>query len=355
MRFLIQITCFLFLSSCSSKITKDKAGRVAVINEAIRELLHSDIYLNFNGSILVAKNGKIIAEQSYGFVDINKTALITSESRFNVGSAAKEIPGIAILDLIAEGKLSYQDNLSNYLDYLPSWSRKITIRDLLFYESGLPHMNLLTSNSDKNAINDIKKIDSLLFEPRSSYLYSNWNNFLQAQLVETVVGIDFQSYIKRRYFDPLKMYGAIYTSNPPKITKNITKSYHRLIGDDALNNSNFKHFELCFGPLYMTPQDLLKWVEYVRIKYQKDGVGSKEFFTETTVEKQGPLGVIEKALNKVSIHRHGGAAYSFETLIYRNYRDGIAIILMTNSSRPHELDRLSDSILEILNKNHRPD
>ncbi len=318
------------------------------INEAIRQLVHSGSHSTFNGSVLVAKNGKIIAAQSRGFIDIERTALITSESRFNIGSAAKEIPGIAILDLVNEGKLSYQDNLRLYLEDLPAWSMKVTIKDLLFYESGLPDMNLLTANSDENAIKEIKKMDSLMFEPRSNYLYSNWNNFLQAQIVEKVVGSDFQSYIKRKYFDRLKMSGAVYTSNPPKITKNITKSYNRLNGDDASNNPVFKHFELCFGPLYKRPVDLLKWVEYVQAKYKKGGVGVEEFFTKTTIQKQGPLGIIERDAKRITAHKHGGIAYSFETLIYRNYSDGISIILMTNSLRPQELDSLRDHILEII-------
>lgn len=269
MRLLSLSILIVIIFSCTPQISKKSTKTLHQANKSIHLLLRSEAYATFNGSILVAKKGNIIIQQNYGYTDFNKTSLITNESKFNIGSAAKEIPAVALLELINEGKLDYNDPINKYLTYLPSWSKNITIKDLLFYKSGLPQMDLLVANSDEHAINEIIKIESLLFEPGSNYLYSNWNNFLQAKMVEAVLNVDFQFYIKEKYFDPLKMNGAIYNSNPPRTTKNITKSYDRVNGDDAQHNPNYKNFELCFGPLYMTPADLLKWVDYVQFKYRK--------------------------------------------------------------------------------------
>lgn len=92
---------------------------------------------------------------------MEKSAPITGQSRFNIGSACKEIPGLAILELIEQGKLDYKDKVDRFLDYLPDWAGRITIEDLLFYRSGLPPIDFRSSNNDENTVKDLQKVDQL--------------------------------------------------------------------------------------------------------------------------------------------------------------------------------------------------
>lgn len=345
---LANIFIFLVLASLwSCKINKELSVEKE-LNRTIKKLISIHGQGQFNGSILLAKGPHILLRQHHGFIDIQKTKLIDGQSRFNIGSAAKEIPAMAILDLIEKGKVDYKDTIAQYLDHLPPWAGRITIRDLLFYESGLPPINFLTSNSDDHAKRDLKKIDALLFEPGEGYLYSNWNNFLQAKIVESVVKMDFRLWAKQYFFDPLEMNDAVYTSNPPDITNNITRSYSQEYGDDILNNPRFKHFELCYAPLYMTTMDLFKWIEYVHQKYQTGGKGIAGFFQPSSLNRQGPLGIIKQEGDIVRFHIHGGAAYSFEIQTYKDYQKELTIILMTNNSTAVDLEELRDEVLKIL-------
>ena len=41
---------------------------------------------NFNGNVLVVKNGEILYENSFGFADASKTTQLTKDYRFGLGS-----------------------------------------------------------------------------------------------------------------------------------------------------------------------------------------------------------------------------------------------------------------------------
>lgn len=350
MKTLLIFVAGLLIITGSCGIKHQKALDKREINEDIQALITIGSAGPFSGSLLVAQDGEIFVQQNYGFIDFEKSASITNQSRFNIGSAAKEVSSVAILDLIERGKLDYADPVNEYLDYLPKWAEKVTIRDLLYYKSGLPPVDFLKTKTDELAIKELQRLDALTFEPGTDYLYSNWNNFLQAKIVESIVGMDFPSWVKQQFFDPLGMQGAFYGSTLPSVTENITKAFSQHYGDDVANHPNFKIFELCYAPLYMTPEDLFKWVEYVSRKYQEGGKAIAPFFQATTIEQQGPVGVIKKEGDQVTTHIHGGGSYSFETLIYRDYQKDFTIIMMSNDGYSNDLDKLRDNILEIIDR-----
>ena len=336
----------LFIHFCACKSASKYSQSLDL---AVRKVILSQGDSTLNGSLLVAEHGKIVALQHFGHTDADSTSLITRRSRFNVGSAAKEIPGIAILDLIQNGKLAFDQNINTVLKDLPAWADEITIEHLLFYRSGLPPIKFQSSNSDHNANRDLRNIPRLLFKPGQGYLYSNWNNFLQAQIIQAKTGMNFQTYVNDKYFKPLGIRESFYASTSPVESKNMTRSFSLRLGDDELHNPNFKKFELCHAPLYMTIEDLFRWVEFVSRKYEAEKMEVVSFFKPTDIYNQGPLGVMEYDQSKNLIHKHGGAAYSFRTLIYRNYQTGFTILIMTNKESPrHQLNEIRDSIIDIM-------
>ncbi|MCB0629416.1 MAG: serine hydrolase domain-containing protein [Saprospiraceae bacterium] len=333
----------VIMSACSAN--KQQSRETEQLNTAVRQIILSNSEDTLNGSILIAKGPDILVRQNYGFIDVAKTAPITDQSRFNIGSACKEIPGMAILELIRLGKMSYDDKLDRYLKDLPTWAGKISIRDLLFYKSGLPPFNFVTSGNDEFALANLRYIENLPFEPGTHYLYDNWNNFLQAKIVESVVQQGFQSWVKDHFFQPLEMQSAVYTGNPPSISENMTWAYSKAHGDDVRYNPRYKQFALCYAPLYMTALDLYKWISYVQQQYEEGGEAIPEFFQPTSLEGQGPLGVTEWEDGQVKLHRHGGAAYSFGNRIYRDYHSRLTIIIMSNADQWAEMERIEQELL----------
>ena len=95
----------------------------------------------FNGTVLIAREGKIVYQKETGFADTSKTKFIKPDSRFAIGSITKEFNSVGILLLQEKGKLNIDDKISKYLPELPKWADKIQIKHLLQYTSGLPQSN----------------------------------------------------------------------------------------------------------------------------------------------------------------------------------------------------------------------
>src|SRR5215469_17618084 len=63
----------------------------------------------FMGSVLVAKNGKVIFSNSYGMADMEWNVPNSSTTRFNIASMTKQFTAASILFLEDRGKLKTDD------------------------------------------------------------------------------------------------------------------------------------------------------------------------------------------------------------------------------------------------------
>ncbi|MDO9137924.1 MAG: serine hydrolase domain-containing protein, partial [Lutibacter sp.] len=79
----------------------------------------------FNGSILVAKNGKVLFEEHVGRKDLRQKDPIESTSTYQLASISKQFTAAAILLLYQEGKLDLDDFASKYLTDFPYQNIKI--------------------------------------------------------------------------------------------------------------------------------------------------------------------------------------------------------------------------------------
>ncbi len=70
---------------------------------------------NFNGGILVAKNGQIIFERYNGTGHIGQKDTITANTPTHIASVTKTFTAMAILKLVQEDSVKLDDELSRYL------------------------------------------------------------------------------------------------------------------------------------------------------------------------------------------------------------------------------------------------
>jgi CubicO group peptidase (beta-lactamase class C family) len=222
----------------------------------------------FNGSILVAKNGAVVYENYIGFQDLRKKDSLTYQSAFHIASTSKTFTGMAILQLVQEGKINLNDSISKYFPGFPYAG--ITIKMLLTHRSGLP--NYLYYLSDKkvwdrkvNVINQDVLNTLYNLQPNKSYNpnrrfnYCNTNFVLLAMILEKVTGINYKTYMKQKFFTPLQMNNTFVLSR-----EDSSKALLSFQGNGrpwALDQ-----FEETYGDknIYSTPQDLLKWDQAVQ-------------------------------------------------------------------------------------------
>ena len=187
-----------------------------------------DTYLNqihqngqLNGNVLVIKDGKTVYENSFGYADGSKKIALNKDYRFNVGSVYKEFPAVAIMQLVENKKLALDDKVSKYLPELPEWSKRIAIKNLLQYSSGLPQIawgNYFGKGlgiTDADIMRDLQNMDTLAFEPGTDYIYSNNNPLLLIKIVERITNTSYSEYLENHVLAPAGMKSSVVKKEYP--------------------------------------------------------------------------------------------------------------------------------------------
>ena len=88
-------------------------------------------------AVLVLKNGHVVFERGYGVADLHSFHKIDAHTNFRLASCTKQFTAMAIMLLVHDGKLHYEDRLTDVFPDFPEYGKSITIRNLLNHTSGL--------------------------------------------------------------------------------------------------------------------------------------------------------------------------------------------------------------------------
>ncbi len=361
------VSLVLAFVSCKQKNSeKEKRSFEIVTNEKTEQLssLYQELFekQKFNGNVLVADNGKIIFQKSYGLSNEKDSINLNLETKFELASVSKQFTAMGIVQLQKEGKLSYDDKISKFIPELQHYEN-ITIKNLLNHTGGLPdYIELAEEKLDKTKIATNEDIIKLFqdskpkknFEPNEKWEYSNTGYLLLATIIKRASGKEFGEYLKETIFDPLNMKKTfVYRRrfNPKKI-KNYAQGY---IYSDSLKakilpDNMGKDFYVVYldgvvgdGTVSSNIYDLLKWD---RALYKNDFINEKDkklifssYQTKDSTETDYGFGwMIDNSNKYKKIALHSGGWGGYITYIERHLdNDKTIIILQNNSTRNTEI------------------
>lgn len=166
-----------------------------------------------SGVVLVARHGRPLLKQAYGYSNLADRVSNRVDTRFNMASMGKMITAVAVLQLAEAGKLSLQERVGRYLpDYPNEQVRQlVTIEQLLTHTSGMG--NFWTELADKpkerySAVADYVPLfasQPLLFEPGQGFAYSNSGYTLLGLVIEAVSGQTYFDYVREKIYRPSGM------------------------------------------------------------------------------------------------------------------------------------------------------
>jgi CubicO group peptidase (beta-lactamase class C family) len=84
----------------------------------------------FNGSVLIAKSGKVLLSKGYGMANYELSVPNTPQTRFHIASVSKTFTAAAIMVLQERGLLNTGDPLTKFVPDYPNGD-KITVHHLL--------------------------------------------------------------------------------------------------------------------------------------------------------------------------------------------------------------------------------
>ncbi len=344
----------LLLVLLASFITLSQKTQSELLDELFTSLSTKN---SFNGNVLVAESGTVIFEKSYGLANEETKQKLNLQTKFELASVSKQFTAMGIVLLEKQGKLNYDDDISNYIPEL-SFYDTISIRNLLNHTSGLPdYMDLFEENWDKSKFvtnEDIvlefaKHKPELLFLPNEQFDYSNTGYALLGLIIERASHLYFEQFLTKYIFEPLKMSNTfVYRSRfSPKTIDNYALGY---VNDDhgkkCLTDSFGKEYYSYYldgivgdGMVNSTLEDLLKWD---RALYSNSLVNEEDknlIFSSGTLSngEKTDYGfgwfILENAkYGKIVNHSGGWAGYT--TYIERHLDMDKTIIFLQNNSIP---------------------
>lgn len=306
-------------------------------------------YANFNGSVLVAKDGNIILEKGYGLRNVEGKVAHDANSIFQIGSVTKQFTSTLILMLQQQGKLSVKDNLSKYFPEY-KYADKITIENLLNHVSGIYNytndadymQNHITETLSQQAFWNRIKDKPLDFEPGTKFSYSNSGYVVLGYVIEKVTGKPYTALVREYLFQPANMvhsgFDFTHLQSPLKSIgylelKNDVHQTAPIVDSTASFSA---------GSVYSTVHDLYNWN------------------TNLNAGKIIPLPVLETAYNPYKEHygygfmidsmmgkrhiSHGGGIHGFVSFLSYTPEDKVSVVLISNASynlAPVEKDLLA--------------
>jgi CubicO group peptidase (beta-lactamase class C family) len=231
----------------------------------------------FSGTVLLAKDGKVVYEAARGTADRNHGVPMRLDSKLNLGSMNKMFTAVVVGQLVDEGRLSFRDAVSKFLGG-KGWTKadlqKVRVEHLLSHTSGLgSYFNdryERTARQLLRRVDDYKPLvaeDTLAFEPGTSGQYSNTGFLLAGAVIEAATGRDYFDVVRER------IYGRAGMANSDSydldlVVPNLAVGYsrERTTSGARWRSNTFEHV-IRGGPAgggYSTARDLLAFAEALR-------------------------------------------------------------------------------------------
>ena len=190
------------------------------------------------GAVLgVWKDGNMVYEKAYGNKSVTPSVVpMTSDVVFDMASCTKVMSTtVAIMQLYDEGKLSFDDKVSKYLDYFPA-DDPIRIIDLMTHVSGLvrPTTDYKQYAGDPQGFCEQIALAKRSAAPGEKYKYDCTNFIVLQQIIEKITGERLCDYAKEHIFVPLGMNETMYLP----IGEAIDKDYFARIAPTSSKTSD---------------------------------------------------------------------------------------------------------------------
>ncbi len=295
----------------------------------------------FNGNVLVARAGRILYQNSFGWADYLHRDSLKITSQFELASVSKPLTAIGILLLVEQGKLRLDQVMTDFYPAFPY--EGITVRQLLTHRSGLTNYIYFTDTlwPDKRKGMSNQDVMKLLIthkpapysKPDARFFYNNTNYMLLAAIIEKVTGKTFTAYMQEMVFKPAGMkHTAVYSKADYEQIPTGVVGHDKVWRRSVVQN--FHDGPVGDKGIYSTVQDLFLLHEALsegRL-LSKETLDSAYKGHSTPIKDVFNYGYGWRTFNKDGhlVVYHTGWWHGFRNLYIRDLTSDITIVLLTN-------------------------
>jgi CubicO group peptidase (beta-lactamase class C family) len=319
-------------------------------------------------AVLVVHNGRTVFRRGYGVTDLRTLQKIDDRTDFRLASFTKQFTAACIMLLARDGKLHYDDHLTDFFPDFPAYGKSITVRNLLNHTSGLQDYDDLLMKQypdtppekvpqihDAGVLKLLEQQTTLEFPAGTKWEYSNSGYALLAMIVEKVSGMPFGQFLQERIFTPLQMKNTLAYENGKNDVPH--RAYGHTKIEDTKKADGWRETDqsptsavLGDGGIYSSIDDLAKWDRALREHTLLSEAEMRPALTPVQ-PTAGPAKLPEGPsvsygfgwfLDPYQGHKrtsHDGSTIGFGTTIQRFPDDRLTIVILANRTdiNPEEL------------------
>ena len=291
-------------------------------------------------ALAVVKNGTAEKVAGYGLANVEWNVPVRPDTVFQIQSVTKTFTASAVMLLVEEGKISLDDNITNYFSDLPKSWEGITVRHLLTHTSGIkdfinePTVDLRKDLSPADVIESLRD-KPLNFAPGEKYAYSNTGYHLLGMIIRKVTGKSWDEFVRERILDPLGMNDTRVVSFSALIT-------NRAAGyaweDGRIQNGHFiapTILGYAGGGFRSTVLDLAKWDaalygEQILKQSSLEQMWTTAELNDGSKSTYGFGWGLGRHQGRRLVSHTGSHATGFKSILARYVDDKLTVIILTN-------------------------
>lgn len=294
-------------------------------------------------SVAVEQDGVLLFVRGYGMADLEHGVPVNPGTVFRLGSVTKQFTSTAILQLMEDGKLSPNDEITRLLPDYPAQGRTVTVHHLLTHTSGIrSYTSMGPAFWEKSRLDmtheemlDLFASEPFDFEPGEEYRYNNSGYYLLGMIIEEVSGTSYPEYLEEHVLGPAGLLQTSYCDQRALVPHR-AEGYSRS-PEGGLANAEY----LSMGPpgaagaLCSTTLDLLKWQAALESGVLLEPSSRELQLTEATLNDGSGIGYgYGLSLGELEGHRkvaHGGGINGFAAMLATYPDDDLRVVVLGNT------------------------
>ncbi len=221
-------------------------------------------------AVAVVKDNKLIHAKGYGIAVLKTGQKVNELTQFGIASNSKAFTTAALGMLVDEGKLKWDDRVTDYIPgfkmYNPYVTDEFTIRDLLTHRSGLglgagdlmmfPDGSDFTKEDIIHNLRYLKQTSSF----RSKYDYDNNLYIVAGEVIAKASGISWEDFVEQRIMKPLGMNASAASISRLKDKSNIIRPHAPVNGKVETIDIDWSETANAAGGIWSNVVDMSKWI-----------------------------------------------------------------------------------------------